>query len=261
MENQPTGKTEMRVVCAGCSITRGQVSIDYVEMLRRRFAGRPVTFANSGVNYDVAFNLQERLNEVIAQNPDIVTILIGTNDANSTLSPKNSRLLRFLKKLPVIPSPDWYKENLNIIVKELKERTNAHVALLSLPVIGEDVDSEANRRTGEYSAIINDVAKSHGVTYLPLNERMKAYLQLQNKTSSFPYRPGLYQSSTASMQHFMLRRDLDTISSRRGLQLTIDNIHLNSRGAGMVADLIESLIIKQTGNGVTPLKYTNGDDT
>jgi lysophospholipase L1-like esterase len=245
MENQLPGKMEMKsIVCTGCSITRGQVSVDYVEILRRRFAGRPVTFTNAGVNYDVAFNLRNRLNDVIAQNPDIVTILIGTNDANSTLSPKNSRLLRFLKQLPVIPSPDWYKENLIAIVQELKERTAAHVALLSLPVLGEDLDSEANRRTGEYSTIISDVAKAHGVTYLPLNERMKSYLQSQNKPSSFPYRPGLYQSSTASMQHFMLRRDLDTISARRGLQLTIDNIHMNSRGAGMIADLIESLILE-----------------
>ncbi|KIL42398.1 hypothetical protein SD70_00200 [Gordoniibacillus kamchatkensis] len=248
MDNQPFGKTETkRVVCAGCSITRGQVSVDYVEMLRRRFSDRPIAFANAGVNYDVAFNLRNRLNEVIAQNPDVVTVLIGTNDANSTLSPKNSRLLCFLKKLPVTPSPDWYRENLNVIVKELKERTSAHVALLSLPVIGEDVDSAANRRTGEYSTIISDVAKAHGVTYLPLNEHMKAYLQSHNKPSRFPYRPGLYQSSTASMQHFMLRRNLDAISAKRGLQLTIDNIHLNSKGAGMVADLIESFINDTSG--------------
>lgn len=220
---------------------------DKLASTRCRFADRPVTFANAGVNYDVAYNLRNRLNEVIAQNPEMVTILIGTNDANSMLSPKNSRLLRFLKRLPVIPPPDWYKENLNAIVKELKERSTAHVALLSLPVIGEDLDSEANRRTGEYSAIISDVAKAHDVTYLPLNERMKAYLKSLNKTSSFPYRSGLYQSSTASMQHFVLRRDLDLISARRGLQLTIDNIHLNSRGAGMVADLIESFIIEKNG--------------
>ncbi|MFM1651956.1 hypothetical protein ACI7RC_07625 [Brevibacillus sp. B_LB10_24] len=59
-----------RVVCAGCSITRGQGSVDYVEMLRRRFAGRPLTFTNAGVNYDVAFNLRSRLNKVIDQDPD-----------------------------------------------------------------------------------------------------------------------------------------------------------------------------------------------
>ncbi|UUZ87167.1 GDSL-type esterase/lipase family protein [Paenibacillus sp. P26] len=179
----------------------------------------------------------------MAQNPDFVTILIRTNDANSTLSPKNRRLLRLFKSIPVTPSPDWYKENLSAIVKELKERTTAHIALLSFPVIGEEIDLEANRRTGEYSAIISGVAQAHGVAYLPLNERMKAYLESQNKPSGYPYRPGLYQSSTASMQHFMLSRDLDSISARRGLQLTIDNIHLNRRGAGMVADLIESFIL------------------
>jgi hypothetical protein len=47
------------------------------------------------------------------------------------------------------------------------------------------------------------------------------------------------------MQYFLLRRDFDTISARRGLQLTTDTIHLNSRGASMVAELIEEFVIGQ----------------
>jgi hypothetical protein len=36
----------------------------------------------------------------------------------------------------------------------------------------------------------------------------------------------------------MLRRSLDDIAARRGLQLNTDTIHQNSRGANLIADLI-----------------------
>jgi hypothetical protein len=54
--------------------------------------------------------------------------------------------------------------------------------------------------------------------------------------------------STASMQYFLLRRDFDTISARRGLQLTTDTFNLNRRGASMIADLIEEFVIGELPN-------------
>lgn len=36
----------------------------------------------------------------------------------------------------------------------------------------------------------------------------------------------------------MLRRTLDDISARRGLSLTTDTIHQNTRGATLIADVV-----------------------
>ncbi|MDG9728539.1 SGNH/GDSL hydrolase family protein, partial [Streptomyces sp. DH41] len=38
----------------------------------------------------------------------------------------------------------------------------------------------------------------------------------------------------------LLRHSLDTISRRRGLVLTTDHIHQNSRGAALVAEVIDT---------------------
>jgi lysophospholipase L1-like esterase len=77
------------VVCFGASLTAGTVSADYVAMLRARPALAGFRFENHGSNGDLAWNGLQRLHRVIGEAPDFVTILIGTNDANATLSERN----------------------------------------------------------------------------------------------------------------------------------------------------------------------------
>lgn len=77
------------------------------------------------------------------------------------------------------------------------------------------------------------------MAYLPLYERMTAFLADSGKRPRTMFRPGMGLASTAAMQHFLLRRGFDAISRSRGLQLTTDTIHLNSRGAAIIADLTE----------------------
>jgi hypothetical protein len=47
----------------------------------------------------------------------------------------------------------------------------ARVALCSLPVIGEDPDSEVNRRIRKYSKIIKQIAREENVNYISFYKR------------------------------------------------------------------------------------------
>ncbi|NUP68515.1 MAG: SGNH/GDSL hydrolase family protein [Nonomuraea sp.] len=232
----------MKLICLGDSITRGQVSVDYVAMLRDRLPGADVI--NAGVNHEPSSKLLERLDDVVARDPDVVTVLIGTNDANATLSERRAQALRKRWKLPESPSPAAYAANLAAVAKRLQDETMARVALLSPPVIGEDLDSLPVRRTAEFAGIVRRVAADQGVAYLPLHERMTA--DLRGTTPGTRYRPESRQAQTAAIQHFLLGRSLDAISRGRGLRLTTDTVHLNSRGAAMVADLIEGFLTRST---------------
>lgn len=240
MSTLHTGTTH--VLCLGDSHTRAQVGADYIGMLKKRTTGRPYVFTNAGVNGDLAYNLLQRLDSVIEQQPDVVTVLIGTNDANAALSPKNTRMMTKMKKLPVTPTIDWYRENLATIASRLSGETDARVALLSLPVLGQEVDSEPVRRAGEYSAVIKETAAAYGVSYLPLYERQLQHLRTCGHSPGIAFRDGRALSSRAAMQHFLLGRSFDSIARRRGLELTTDFIHQNSRGAEMIADLTEDFL-------------------
>lgn len=48
------------------------------------------------------------------------------------------------------------------------------------------------------------------------------------------------------VQRTVLRRSLDTISRRRGLVLTTDHIHQNSRGASLVAEAIDTGLLTRS---------------
>ncbi|MFI7638208.1 SGNH/GDSL hydrolase family protein [Nonomuraea sp. NPDC049400] len=226
----------------GDSITRAQVSADYVAMLCARLPQAAVI--NAGVNYEPSSETVKRLDDVVGQDPDVVTVLIGTNDANSTLSRKLAKTLRKRWQLSADPTPEGYAANLTTIARRLQDQTMARVALLSLPVIGEDLSSVPVRRAAEYSEIVRRVAAHEGVTYLPLNERMTAYLEEQGRTPGTHYRAEGRLAQTAAIQHFLLGRSLDAISRSRGLQLTTDTVHLNGRGARLIADLIEGFVAR-----------------
>jgi lysophospholipase L1-like esterase len=233
---------QRHVVCLGDSLTRGQVSVDYVEMLATRHVGRPATFTNAGVNGDLAFNVLQRLDPVIDLRPDVVSVLIGTNDANASLSEKNVRMMTRMKKLPTRPTIEWYRENLTAIVDRLTAETSARIALLSLPVLGEELGSPSVQRSADYSAVVKEIAEARNVTYLALHERQLAYLTAGAFTPGMRFRDGRLLSASAAIQHFVLRRSFDSISRSRGLQLTTDLIHQNNRGAAMIADLIDQFL-------------------
>jgi lysophospholipase L1-like esterase len=244
--------SQRHVVCLGDSLTRGQVSVDYVKMLSTRDKGGSVTFTNAGVNGDLALNALQRLDSVIDLRPDAVSVLIGTNDANASLSEKNVRMMTRMKKLPMRPTAEWYRVNLTAIVERLTTETSARIALLSLPILGEELGSSSVQRSAEYSAVVKEIADARNVSYLPLHERQVAYLADGAFKPGIRFRDGRLLSASAATQHFVLRRSFDSISRRRGLQLTIDLIHQNTRGATMIADLIDQFL--QQADYTTPAR-------
>jgi lysophospholipase L1-like esterase len=98
--------------------------------------------------------------------------------------------------------------------------------------------------TTDYSRIIESVAHETGNTYLPLHERLQAYLENQpgRPGPSFDdYRDGLGLS--VKLRRFLLKQSFDTISRRNGFHLLTDFFHLNEVGAAMVADMVEAFIL------------------
>jgi lysophospholipase L1-like esterase len=192
-----------------------------------------------GVNGDFAYNLLQRLDPVLAAPADVITVLIGTNDARASLAGYPVETVMKRKRLPTRPSASWFQDCLAAVVERLGAESDARLALLSLPALGQDLGGAAMQASGTYSEMIAGVAKAHGAVYLPLHERQTAEL----RRAAAP--PIAFEDVTTaafigtSLQRLLLRRSLDSMARRRGLVLTTDQVHQNSRGAALIAEVIE----------------------
>ena len=148
--------------------------------------GERYRFLNAGVDGDFAYDLLRRMRPVIESQPQHIVVLVGTNDVQLDLSGGDA-LRQSQKRLPQVPSLDWYLSILRQIVVTLRRRTRARLALCSLPVLGEDLDSAPNRRVRLYCAGVKALAAEQGVAYLPVFECMDAYLRARQSGAGRAY--------------------------------------------------------------------------
>lgn len=232
------------IVCAGASMVQGRVGSSFVDLLAERFPDD--CLVNAGYNGDMAVHLLRRLDEVIACQPDVVAILVGSNDVIGTLDSETWRRYQGEKALDGPPSLNQYREAMAQIVRRLRQATSAPIALCALPVLGEDLGSPPNRRVQEFNAAIREVAAAEGAAYLPVFEREAALLaaRADHAGKAFVPRFGVYGRIMflAMIQHYVLGRSFDDIARRSGNLLKTDLIHGNSREASVITDEIASFL-------------------
>jgi len=147
--------------------------------------------------------------------------------------------------LPDKPNEEFFRKNVKKLISQLKKRTNAKIAILSLPPIGEDINHIAYQRTKEYSGIILDVAQENNVDYLPLHEKITEYLLAEDHHPRLSYDNGFRIIMIKGiLSHFLLGTSFDKIATNNGFLIVTDFLHLNHRGSKMVADLIKNWILK-----------------
>lgn len=165
------------IACLGASITAAKGSFNWIGELEKRPHNQQFRFSNLGVGGDLAYSALQRLPRVVACHLDEVVIIVGHNDILALVFKNVRRIFGRWKRLPSDPSPEWYRENLQTIVRRLKEETSARIALTSLSQMGEDPESanpvqrELNLCFQQYSEIIKEVAQKEDVSYNPFYER------------------------------------------------------------------------------------------
>jgi lysophospholipase L1-like esterase len=232
------------VICLGASIVRGLFGTNFVEVLRERLSKEGFRFVNYGVGGDMAYNVLTRLHSVIARQPDYIVILVGTNDVTATLYPRIAKMAvtRLGRRHHQRPSAEWYQGKMLEIIKLLKERTQARIAVASLPILGEDLASLHNERVRAYNALLKEISVQEQVAYLPVNERQEEYLREAQHTAGRPFEPREMLTLKLLLRHYLFRQSFDEISKRNKFLLVTDGMHMNSQGAAIIADQIETFL-------------------
>jgi acyl-CoA thioesterase I len=236
---RPAGRL---VVCLGDSITQGQVSSNWADRLQAAHADDGVRVVNAGINGELTWNVLQRLDTVIALQPDAVVLLIGTNDVGFAHGPKMEAMYRRNERLPPAaqPSPGWFEECLAQVFDRLGAETSARIAVFEIPMNGEDLTSAQNERVRTYNAALHRIAGERDIPVLPLYERLVALLPADHQAR--PYNPTIWLMISSAIRRSVLRRNWDQVSAANGFAVLIDGIHLNDRAASVVTELADRFL-------------------
>lgn len=204
-------------VCAGDSLTAATLSADFISILEERFPGRQ--FVNAGINGDTSKGLLRRAEEILACQPDEVTILIGTNEVRVSEDVKP------------------YIENVDAFLSRLG---TCQVALLAIPPLGEDPRSRMNQRIIRWNAALRSLADKRSIRYLPVFEEISQ--RLNGRNEPFALRISLLLSSAC--RRYLFRQKFDDIAHAHGCTMLTDQIHLSDRSGAIIAELVSKWLLE-----------------
>ena len=87
-----------------------------------------------------------------------------------------------------------------------------------------------------------EIAMEMKIAYLPLNERIVENSESVSSKKEYSSRRSDVEMLKAAMRHYLLREEWDSISERKGFSHHIDYLHLNTRGANLIAELIQRFL-------------------
>lgn len=155
---------KQKIILIGDSITQagGQFG-GYIWLMRRYlnqlYPQQGIELINAGVSGNRAEDLQNRFQQdVIAQNPDLVMINVGVNDAMQSLQKSQDQAADL----------EGYRQNLVAMIQAAKAK-NISVLLLSPTLVSEDLNSPKNLRLAQYITAMAEVSQTRACQYIDLN--------------------------------------------------------------------------------------------
>ncbi len=231
------------VVCCGDSITHGHIGYDWVSALRKQDNSK--VYINAGINADLTWNLNQRIDDIIKHNPDYITILIGTNDAIGSQPVKVIQDYYIqTKNLPQVPSIEWFEEQIEIFVKKLKENTSAKIAITTLPWLGEQEDASIISVINDHNKIIERIAFKYDISILDLFSKFKEQI---NFNDSVPYTTSelrRLRGLRAVILYYVFGWSWNKIGKKYKLKLLCDHIHLNEKGGSLMENLVQKFLLR-----------------
>ena len=240
LHNNP--KAGRIVTCIGDSLTHGNIGDCWVENLRKEYPKD--TFLNEGINGDVVWQVQQRIKPILDCKPDIVLLMIGTNDAMASFDHNSGKRYKRNNKLPEVPTFKSYQKLLPELIDSLSDIPN--IALCTIPPIGENKDSAVNNHVKKYNEFIELIAKNKNITLIPVSRLLWDDLSIRTYPSKSDYDPCtlpiIRRIYGGIVHHYIFKRSWDDVAKSKGQWLLFDQIHLGERGAKIVFNIAKKYI-------------------
>lgn len=237
----------MRILIIGDSITRGTQGVGYVPRLARRHPEWQLE--NAGVNGEPLQSIGRRLLRHLAAEPTGYDAVVCEAGYNDLLLPTFAgggfwfrQALRQIQRQGHAPLADAaaFEQAYDQLLTAARALSPVPIVLTTLGCLGENPATGLNRPRRAYNAAIRRVAARHGC---PLADAETTFDEALPAPAPSPeFRSSFVSLAFADKLWCALGR-ADHLSRQRGLHLTIDGGHLNSRGAELFAQVVEEPLL------------------
>ena len=232
------------IACIGDSLTHGNIGQSWVDYLREEFPND--IFLNEGINANTTWQVLQRLEPIFECKPDLIILMIGTNDALGSFDIDSGLRYKKNNNLPEVPSFEKYKEQLVELIDKIG--LSSKVALSTLPPIGENKDSLVNQHVKKFNDYIKLVADDKNLSLLPVSDSLWLEIKSRSYQLKSDYNPKsfplLRRVFGGIFHHYLLKQSWNDIAKAKGQWILFDQIHLNERGAEIVFKLAKKFISK-----------------
>ncbi|WP_137790597.1 SGNH/GDSL hydrolase family protein [Bacillus sp. E(2018)] len=219
----------MRIGLIGDSLTEGRPGVSFYRLLQKHYPH--MTFVNLGKPGESVKSLNTRLTKKTLETFDIAFLWIGVNDVYSKLLSVQAQ--------PVAKDHEEFKEYYQKVL-ECVLSCSKIVITVTPAVVGEDLNNVSNQEIKQINSLITSIAYKHGnVSTLNLHNVFEQHL---SSIKSSDYISTKVLTVMKDVLFYKKTSRIDQLSKKRGLHLTLDGIHLNSRGAQIVADEYAAII-------------------
>jgi len=237
----------MRILFIGDSIIRGTTGVNWVKHLARKH--REWTIENEGVNGDTLIKIKERLEKKlkICRSYDAIVLQGGANDILIPSLQQRGSLFRkahdhLLKKgYRPLNNPEDIETVLHEMISLIKHRTKATIILTTIGCINEDAGFYLNEKREVFNDVIRKVARDNRCNLADAVKIVDQYLG-KRRTNSYFLKSFLNTTWFDAIQCSVFNR-ADALSKKRNLHLTIDGLHLNSRGGVIYLHEVEKQLL------------------
>ena len=253
VENPPKGQakdlsqnsslnTGRVIACIGDSLTHGNIGDCWVESLRDEYPED--TFLNEGINGDVVWQVQQRIEPILACKPDIVILMIGSNDAMASFNKHSGERYKHNNNLPEVPTFESYQRLLPELLDSLSDIPK--IALCTIPPVGENPDSAVNQHVKMFNDFIELTASNKNISLIPVS----SFLWDDLSSRTYPFRkdydpkvlPIIKRIYGGMFHHYIFKKSWNDVAKSKGQWILFDQIHLNERGAQLVLNLVKKYI-------------------
>ena len=230
------------IACIGDSLTHGNIGDCWVETLRNEFPED--IFLNEGINGDVVWQVQQRIAPILALKPDIVILMIGSNDAMASFNKKSGQRYKRNNKLPEVPTFESYQKSLLKLLDNLSSVSK--IAMCTIPPIGENKDSVVNNHVNKFNKFIELTAKKKNIALLPVSKLLRDDLSIRTYPCRSDYDPKtlpiIRKIYGGAVHHYIFKKSWDEVAKLKGQWILFDQIHLGERGAKIVFNTVKKYI-------------------